>query len=238
LLRAYGARLSTPRAKQSEDPLSLDLSQLAPEIAARLVSSLGPAVGNLLGVDLTRDTVSVHNRAVTGLGGLWVDVHGGNGSSAREHATSIPGLYAAGSATAEYHGAACLSGNLAPADLLGARRAARGAIAYRAALEKSAFDLPKSVFEKRATVRGTNVGWNQDALLLASLPDSLAVARCIASAALAREESRGAHLRTDFTATRDEQGKPSWLKSGAGPDPEPLESFEYECAGETVSIAR
>ncbi len=301
LLRAYGARLSSPRTKQSEEPLSLDLSSLAPEIAQRLVSSLGPAVSNLLGVDLTRDTVSVRSRAARGLGGLWVDSPDAGGFSAREHATSIPGLYAAGAASAEYHGAACLPGNLAPADLLGARRAARGAIAHRAALEKSAFDLPKSVFEKRATeaenefealfkrdsaadadhphallaelrmamasgagprrdadglidlverlgelerrvgratVRGTNVGWNQDALLLASLPDSVALARCIASAALAREESRGAHVRSDFTATRDTLAKPSWFKSGAGPDPEPLESFEYECAGESVSIAR
>jgi len=210
-------------------------------------------------------------------------------------------LYAAGSATAEYHGAACLAGNLAPADLLSGQRAARGVVAYRAALDKSAFDLPKSVFEKRATeaegdfealfkreaganadhphallaelqaamtrgagpkrsaegledlqetlgklearvsratVKGPSSGWNQDALLLASLPDSLALARCIATAALAREESRGAHVRSDFTAPREALGKPSWFRAGAGNDPEPLDSFEYECAGETVSIAR
>lgn len=300
LLRAYGARLSTPRAKNGEEPLSLDLSPLAPEIAERLVGSLGPAVSNLLGVDLRRDTLSVHSRAVMGLGGLWVDAPGGDGFSPREHATSIPGLYAAGSVSAEYHGAACLPANLAPADLLGGRLAARGVVAHRAALEKSAFDLPKSVFEKRATeaenefdalfkreaaseadhphallaelraamaqgagprrdaeglerlltklgeledrvgraiVRGTNVGWNRDALLLASLPDCLAVARCIAGAALAREESRGAHSRSDFTSTRDTLGKPTWLRSGA-PDPEPLDSFEYACAGKTVNVAR
>lgn len=301
LLRAYGARLSTPRAKQGDEPLALDLSAMAPEIAQRLASSLGPALTNLLGVDPTRDTLSVHSRALSGLGGLWVDAGAETDSSPREHATSIPGLYAAGGATAEYHGAGCLPGNLAPADLLGGRRAARGLVAYREALDKSAFDLPKSVFEKRATdaenefealfkrdaaadsdhpnallaelqsavargcgprrsaegieelqenlgelerrvgratVRGSNVGWNRDAMLLASLSDSLAVVRCVVSAALAREESRGAHVRSDFSATRESLAKPSWLRAKSGRDPEPLESFEYECAGETVSIAR
>jgi len=301
LLRAYGARLSTPRSKQSDEPLTLDLSSLAPEIAERLSSSLGPTLQNLLGVNLTRDAVSVQTRAVAGLGGLWVDGSLERGSSPREHATNIMGLYAAGSATSAYHGAACLPGNAAPADLLGGQRAARGVVAYRSALEKSAFDLPKSVFEKRAseaeadfealfkrdgsekadhphalfeelrgalalgcgprrnadgleglqeqldkldrsiahaTLRGPSAGWNQDALLLASLPDSLALARCIASAALARKESRGAHARSDFATTEDALGKPSWFRAGDAHDPEPLDSFEYECAGETVRIAR
>ena len=301
LLRAYGARLSAPRSKQSDEPVTLDLSSLAPELAERLASSLGPTLQNLLGVSLTRDAVSVQSRAVAGLGGLWVDTSPERGSSPREHATNIIGLYAAGSATAEYHGAACLPGNAAPADLLGGQRAARGVVAYRAALDKSAFDLPKSVFDKRATeaeadfealfkreaskdadhphalfeelrqalargcgprrsadgvealpeqldklehrvarasVRGPSVGWNQDALALASLPDSLALARCIASGALARKESRGAHVRSDFTTTEDALHKPSWFRAGDGNDPEPLDSFEYECAGATVRIAR
>lgn len=301
LLRAYGARLSAPRTKQGDEPLMLDLSPLASEVRERLLRSLGPALGNLLGVDLTRDTVSVQSRASAGLGGLWIDGASDSSPSPRAHATSIPGLYAAGGAAAEYHGAACLPGNLGLAALLGARRAARGVVAHRASLEKSAFDLPKSVFEKRAaeaesefealfkreatptgdhphgllrelraamargcgprrnadgleelqeqlgelgrrlsraSVRGPGTGWNQDALLLASLPDSLTLARCIVSAALAREESRGAHVRSDFTAPRSTLDKASWFRAGASHDPEPLESFDYESAGETVSIAR
>jgi succinate dehydrogenase / fumarate reductase flavoprotein subunit len=305
LLRAYGARLSAPASgkknKQNDEPLSLDLSAMAPEIAERLIGSLGPTLSNLLGVDLTRDSVNVQSRAALGLGGLWVDSDpSGNGFSPREHATSVIGLYAAGSATAEYHGALCLPGNLAPADLLGGQRAARGVIAYRDALKKSAFDLPKSVFEKRATeaesdfealfkresrgsgehphalfeelklaltrgcgpersaegleelqetlelleqklaratLRGPSVGLNQDALALASLPDSLSLARCIQAAALARDESRGTHVRSDFAATKEGLRRPSWLRAGRENEPEPIQSFDYECAGESVSIS-
>jgi len=52
------------------------------------------------------------------LGGLWVDP---------KHATSIPGLYAAGSASCSYHGACALPGNELPASWQGGRVAGRGA---------------------------------------------------------------------------------------------------------------
>ena len=68
--------------------------------------------------------------------------------SPRQHSTSISGLYAAGEACHEYHGAHALAGNRALADIHGGQSAARGVLGYRAQLAKSAFDLPNSVFDR------------------------------------------------------------------------------------------
>src|SRR5690606_27760871 len=150
LLRARGARLSG-RNKDSDAIASLDLTALEPSQLAPLMASLGSGVLAILRGDLTREGVLVKTRALAALGGLWVDAdpsattHDG---SPRTHATSIPGLYAAGGASAEYHGAALLAGNAAPAALLGGQRAARGLCCFRESQTKSAYDLPKSVFDK------------------------------------------------------------------------------------------
>lgn len=100
--------------------------------------------------------------AVTGLrGGVWVDYESdGDGhilaDSPRNHATSVPGLYAAGDVEYQYHGGGALSGNVLSACSVAGTLAASGMAAYREALTRSAFDLPVSLFEraeKRAAER-------------------------------------------------------------------------------------
>lgn len=105
------------------------------------------------GLGRGRKEVRVVPLVAASQGGLWVDWEaGGNGfllpESPRNHATSLPGLYAVGGAAAQYHGRAELSGNGLVASIFGAALAARGMAAHRSALARSAFDLPGSVFER------------------------------------------------------------------------------------------
>lgn len=86
------------------------------------------------------------------LGGLFVDHEAGadgalRASSPRSQATSIPGLYAAGGAACAPVTADAPASDLLLCDLHGGRLAAEGVLAYRAAMAKSAFDLPKSLFD-------------------------------------------------------------------------------------------
>jgi succinate dehydrogenase / fumarate reductase flavoprotein subunit len=99
---------------------------------------------------------------VTGLrGGVWVDYDADDegrilADSPRSQATSVPGLFAAGDVEYQYHGACALAGNVLTACHVAGALAARGMIAYRDALARSAFDLPASLFEraeKRASER-------------------------------------------------------------------------------------
>lgn len=144
------------------------------------------------------------------MGGIAVD---GDGR------TSLPGLYAAGECAATgVHGANRLASNA----LLEA--AAFGALAGQAAAAETALtggplilvtapDLPDAALQQLRRAMSRDAGVTRDAAgldrLLAELDAlalrhgqaaSLVAARLIAHAALLREESRGAHHRTDFPA--------------------------------------
>jgi len=87
------------------------------------------------------------------MGGLWVDYEAdGRGGvaavSPRNHATTIPGLYAVGEAEYQYHGASRLGGGSLLSCAFGAGLTAAAVAAYRAAMERSALDLPQSIFDK------------------------------------------------------------------------------------------
>jgi len=95
----------------------------------------------------------VFPRVCAPLGGLWVDHEPApdgalRADSPRNHATSLPGLYAAGGCAALYHGAGLLGGDDLLACLFGATRAAAAMTSYRAALARRAEDLPGAVFER------------------------------------------------------------------------------------------
>jgi succinate dehydrogenase / fumarate reductase, flavoprotein subunit len=106
-----------------------------------------------LGADPLHEPVPITAAIESSLGGLWVDYETGVSNqllpdSPRSQSTNLPGLYAAGRAQYQYHGANQLAGNALTASLFSGRLAARGIVAYRQALARSAFDLPSSVFEK------------------------------------------------------------------------------------------
>lgn len=104
------------------------------------------------GAELSERPMKVFPAVQSTLGGLWVDFdQGGDGRpvrmSARNHATTVAGLYAVGGAAFAYHGAQCLPGNEILAAMYGGSLCAGSTRTYRAALARSPFDLPKSLFE-------------------------------------------------------------------------------------------
>ena len=124
--------------------------------AARLRSRAGSAleaIAGYAGVDALASPVRVRPAVHYSMGGLWVDYEadargGVVPASPRNQATSIPGLYAVGEAEYQYHGANRLGGGSLLSCAFGARLAAFAVAAYRSAMERSAFDLPQSIFDK------------------------------------------------------------------------------------------
>jgi succinate dehydrogenase / fumarate reductase, flavoprotein subunit len=64
------------------------------------------------------------------------------------HATSIPGLYAVGEVDYQYHGANRLGANPLLSCIYGGMVCGPAVASYQRSMKKSAFDLPKSIFEK------------------------------------------------------------------------------------------
>jgi succinate dehydrogenase / fumarate reductase flavoprotein subunit len=87
--------------------------------------------------------------------------------SPRNHATNIPGLYAAGEVDYQYHGANRLGANSLLSCLYAGLVTGPAVVSYRKAMAKSAFDLPSSTFDKAAArARGKHeaiLKQNQDA---------------------------------------------------------------------------
>ena len=87
------------------------------------------------------------------MGGLWVDYEKGHDNtldieSPRNQMTNIPGLYAAGEADYQYHGANRLGANALLSCLTGGELTAQGVTAYLRNLPAPSEDLPSSVIEE------------------------------------------------------------------------------------------
>ncbi|MBL9020777.1 MAG: FAD-binding protein [Myxococcales bacterium] len=145
--------LLDPKAGKAQPLVYLDVTHVDPE---RLRSRAGAALElaeTFAGIDATAAPLPVGPAVHYSMGGLWVDYDKTAGGrlverSPRSQATSIPGLYAAGEADYQYHGANRLGGASLLSCAFGGRLAARGVSAYRAAMERSALDLPQSIFDK------------------------------------------------------------------------------------------
>jgi L-aspartate oxidase len=156
-----------------------------------------PNIGETLaeeGIDPATDTIPVAPAAHYTMGGVATDLDG---------RASVPGLYAVGEcACTGLHGANRLASNsLAECFVLGGRAAAAARHEPRPAdigeADEAPLPLPPSQSTRDALWR--HAGLRRSAEGLAQLTDDpFPVARLIAAAALAREESRGAHQRIDF----------------------------------------
>ena len=105
------------------------------------------------GVDPYKHPMKVFPAVHYSMGGLWVDyeadVRGSlKAGSPRNHATNLPGLYAVGEVDYQYHGANRLGANSLLSCIYGGLVTGPAVASYRQAMAKSAFDLPKSIFEK------------------------------------------------------------------------------------------
>jgi L-aspartate oxidase len=187
--RAIQARLRETGASA----VGLDMRAIDPAHFPNVVAALREA-----GLDPTRELVPVAPAAHYAMGGIAVDLH------AR---SSVAGLYAVGEVSCTgLHGANRLASNSLSECFVFARRAVESALSEPASTTRTAGDigglldtppLPTIEPATRAAL------WRDAGIertgtdLRRLLDDPHPLARLIARCALAREESRGAHLRLD-----------------------------------------
>ena len=192
---------------QATGAVFLDASPIGPNVAERFPTVA--AACRRFGLDLARDRIPVAPAAHYHMGGVLTDLHG---------RTSLPGLFACGEvACTGVHGANRLASNsLLEALVFGARagEAIVTGLAWPATMQVGAerLKLPKMRAEPSpVTPEIQALMWRAAALVrngetlrqaLGELPPGSAsprvVAELILRAASAREESRGAHYRSDF----------------------------------------
>ena len=183
------ARAIRRRMDETGQPhVHLDMRGVDPGRFPNIVDALRQS-----GLDPMTELVPVSPAAHYVMGGVATDLHG---------RTAVPGLYAIGEcACTGLHGANRLASNsLSECFVLGGRAAAAGLDEPEpgaAGTPAPADVAPPERATREAVWRGA--GLERDAQgLTALLDDPHPLARLVAASALARQESRGAHLRRDF----------------------------------------
>ncbi|MEP6953128.1 MAG: FAD-dependent oxidoreductase [Solirubrobacteraceae bacterium] len=178
----------TKMAESGRPSVDLDMRGVDPLAFPNVVGALRES-----GLDPATELVPVAPAAHYGMGGIVADLDG---------ATTVPGLYAVGeSACTGLHGANRLASNSLSECFVFGARAARAALSEPdgpAGDPPGAPPLPVATPETRAAV-WRHAGLVRDAAGLTALAsDPHPLARLIARHAILREESRGAHRRSDF----------------------------------------
>lgn len=195
--------------QQSE--VFLDMTGLAPEVYEKKLSGLAEDCRVYLGEDIRKEPISVSPGIHYFMGGIRVDA---------QHRTGVQNLYAAGECCALYHGANRLGGNSLLGALYGGRVAAQTACAEAESASKRAVSIQPSnavlpcepqdkaelnriLLHALGVVRSGDT--MQDALTqIAGMHGSLPLlGQAVLKSALARNESRGAHWRSDYPQRND-----------------------------------
>ena len=206
LLDAHGERFVDELAPRDEVALAIETElRRSGEPAVRLdmrgvdverFPNIAAALAEV-GLDPTRDLLPVAPAAHYTMGGIATDLDG---------RSSLPGLYAIGEcACTGLHGANRLASNSLAECLVFGRRAALAATddpALTGAAPIAEPDMPEPPSEATRAALWRHAGLRRDAAGLGELlGDPYPLARLIGAACLAREESRGAHQRTDHPDT-------------------------------------
>ena len=175
-------------ARTGASSVSLDMREVDPALFPNVVGALAQA-----GLDVTRELIPVAPAAHYMMGGIQTDLEG---------RSTLPGLFAVGeSACTGLHGANRLASNSLSECFVFGRRASLAGLAEPASAERRPERIAPAVEVGGATRRAL---WRDAGLrrtregLERLLADPFPLARLIAACALAREESRGAHVRSDF----------------------------------------
>jgi L-aspartate oxidase len=172
------------------DSVALDMRSVDPKLFPNVVESL-----QKVGINATSELIPVAPAAHYAMGGIESDLHG---------QTTLPGLFAVGEcACTGLHGANRLASNSLTECFVFGRRAALAALDQPGASKATAAPAfaPGPVIPSDET---RNALWNLAGLVRESdglsrlLDDPHPLARLVAASALAREETRGAHRRSDF----------------------------------------
>jgi L-aspartate oxidase len=187
------------RAVGARDTTLLDLRPIPRERFSALMGRIEAA-----GYHPANDPVPISPAAHFTVGGIRTDLHG---------RTDVPGLYAAGEcACTGLHGANRLASNSLAECLVFGRRAALAALADPlpptadpevARTTTEVATGPALTDDDRAAL-WADVGLTRDAAGLARQAASpVSLVRLVAASALARQESRGGHFRSDFPERDD-----------------------------------
>jgi succinate dehydrogenase / fumarate reductase flavoprotein subunit len=142
-----------PRTSKNENEVYLDLTHLPQEALRKKLAGILEIYEKFVGEDPYVNPMRVFPAVHYSMGGLWVDFErSSNGSlvvgSPKNHATNIPGLYAAGECEYQYHGANRLGANSLLSCIYGGMVTGPALAAYRASMGKSAWDMSSSLFDK------------------------------------------------------------------------------------------
>jgi L-aspartate oxidase len=179
--------------RRSGDPaVRLDMRGVDVERFPNIAAALAE-----VGLDPTRDLLPVAPAAHYTMGGIATDLDG---------RSSLPGLYAVGEcACTGIHGANRLASNSLAECLVFGRRAALAAMAEPSLTGTELTAEPDAAAAPSKATRAAlwrHAGLRRDAAGITELlDDPYPLARLIGAACLAREESRGAHQRTDHPNT-------------------------------------
>jgi len=141
---------------QNELEVYLDVTHLPKDILHKKLSGVLEIYEKFVGEDPYTNPMRIFPAVHYSMGGLWIDFEkSADGrlvmGSPRNHATNIPGLYAAGEVDYAYHGANRLGANSLLSCIYGGMVAGPAIATYVQNLDKSAFDVKSSVFEKAQT---------------------------------------------------------------------------------------
>jgi L-aspartate oxidase len=174
--------------------VELDMTAIDPSKFPNIVEALQTA-----GLDPTKERIPVSPAAHYMMGGIVTDLHG---------RTAVPGLYAVGeSACTGLHGANRLASNsLSECFVFGRRAALHAAVEPEpTAGAQPTSDPPAPPSRETREAVWRHAGLERDAVTLQPLlQDEHPLARLVAASALHRQETRGAHARSDFPAADPE----------------------------------
>jgi succinate dehydrogenase / fumarate reductase flavoprotein subunit len=138
---------------KNELEVYLDLTHKDEKFLRSKLAGILEIYEKFVGVDPYKNPMKVFPAVHYSMGGLWVDYErDARGSltvgSPRNHSTNIPGLYAVGEVDYQYHGANRLGANSLLSCIWGGMATGPAVASYQKNMVRSAYDLPKSIFEK------------------------------------------------------------------------------------------
>jgi succinate dehydrogenase / fumarate reductase, flavoprotein subunit len=141
------------KSGQNELEVYLDVTHLPKDVLHKKLSGVLEIYEKFAGEDPYTNPMRIFPAVHYSMGGLWVDFEkSADGrlvvGSPRNQATNIGGLYAAGEVEYAYHGANRLGANSLLSCIYGGMVAGPAIATYVKNLDKSAFDVKSSVFEK------------------------------------------------------------------------------------------
>src|SRR3954470_10496668 len=148
-----GKGVFNPKSGKNELEVYLDVTHLPKDLLEKKLAGVLEIYEKFVGENPYDNPMRIFPAVHYSMGGLWVDFEKSKDGklvvgSARNQATNIEGLYAAGEVEYQYHGANRLGANSLLSCIYAGMVTGPAMASYRQSLAQSAFDLPQSIFEK------------------------------------------------------------------------------------------